>query len=237
MGQDAKRVDINSADAATLQTIEGVDGPRARLIIEYRKSQGPFESWEQLEQIDGIGPALAEKLRAQGKLGSAAGTGDHRLLPDLDDGEIVEALTGLAELDAGAAASYAAAAAATLDDQIARQLSSFEGDHHRHVRDLNALIKKAGGEPVEEEVTGSDSLLSRLTDSAAALGASGLIVAMIANEMLTNGSYQTALELPFGPEIRTVLERNRADEERHLHWLLEVRGRLGIDFPHELARA
>jgi competence ComEA-like helix-hairpin-helix protein len=230
MGEAGKRVDINSADEATLQTIQGVDRQQARVIVEQRESQGPFENWEQLELLEGIGPTLTKKLRAVAQLGSPPSR-EKVPLPALDDGEIVEALSGLAELDAGAAAAYAAAAASTQDAQIAGQLSSFEGDHRRHVRELNAFIEQAGGEPVAEEPTGSDSLLSRLTDSAAALGASGLIVAMIANEMLTNGSYQTALELPFGPEIRKVLESNHGDEERHLHWLLGVRGRLGVDFP------
>jgi rubrerythrin len=70
---------------------------------------------------------------------------------------------------------------------------------------------------------------------AAALGAKGLLVAMIANEMLTNGTYQTALELPCPDEVRKLLERNFADEQRHLRWLLEARDQVGVEFPGEPA--
>jgi rubrerythrin len=158
--------------------------------------------------------------------------------PELDPDDLIETLAGLAELDGEAAAAYTVAATAMGDDdEIARRLTSFRDDHRRHVRELNRLIQQVGGAPIQAGTAEGEGLLEQLAESAAAIGPHGLIVAMIGNEMLTNGTYQTALELPWSDEVRALLERNRADEERHLRWLLELRDRLGIEFPEPVATA
>jgi competence ComEA-like helix-hairpin-helix protein len=241
MGDKGKQIDINAADEGELQQLDGIDGQRARLIIEYRESQGPFENWEQLEQVDGIGPILAKKLKASAQLGSGDGApAEEREAgaeeePILDEDELVEALTGLAELDSEAAAAYDVAGEALDDDDMRDKLHEFRQDHLRHVRELNAAIEEAGGTAVDENLAADQAFLGRLADVAAALGPKGLLVAMIGNEMLTNGTYLSALELPCEEWVLNMLKRNYADERRHLRWLLEAREALGVEFPAEPA--
>ncbi len=58
----SSRVNVNTADAATLaRLLNGVGEKKAEAIISYRKTNGPFSSLAQLEQVDGIGPATIEK--------------------------------------------------------------------------------------------------------------------------------------------------------------------------------
>ncbi len=59
----AARVDINSAGLAELDTLPGIGPSTAAKIIEYRQSNGPFVSTEQLMDVSGIGPAKYEAIR------------------------------------------------------------------------------------------------------------------------------------------------------------------------------
>lgn len=59
----AEPVNINTADAQTLATLEGVGEKRAEAIIEYRSTHGPFVSIEDLVKVKGIGVKTLEKNR------------------------------------------------------------------------------------------------------------------------------------------------------------------------------
>ena len=56
-------VDVNTADQVTLETIPGIGPVTALAIIEYRETNGPFESVAQLLEVSGIGPATLEAIR------------------------------------------------------------------------------------------------------------------------------------------------------------------------------
>lgn len=56
-------VSLSSADEPTLETIPGVGPVTAQKIIDYRTSNGGFDSIEQLLDIDGIGPITLENIR------------------------------------------------------------------------------------------------------------------------------------------------------------------------------
>jgi len=59
-------IDLNSADAATLQReLSGVGAAKARAIIEYREAHGPFASVDELLEVKGIGPAILQKNRSK----------------------------------------------------------------------------------------------------------------------------------------------------------------------------
>ena len=55
-------IDVNRATAAELSCIPGVGDGLARRIVQYRETNGPFQSLTQLEQVSGIGPAKAAQL-------------------------------------------------------------------------------------------------------------------------------------------------------------------------------
>lgn len=59
-------IDINQADLATLEKINGLGPKKAQTILEFREKNGPFLSLEQLSEIKGIGPKFLE--RNKGKL-------------------------------------------------------------------------------------------------------------------------------------------------------------------------
>ena len=59
----AEPVNINTADAQTLATLEGIGEKRAEAIIEYRSKYGPFVSIEDLVKVKGIGVKTLEKNR------------------------------------------------------------------------------------------------------------------------------------------------------------------------------
>lgn len=54
-------VNINTADIATLAQLNGIGESKAQAIIEYRESNGPFKSAEQLSDVKGIGARTLEK--------------------------------------------------------------------------------------------------------------------------------------------------------------------------------
>lgn len=57
-------VDINTADAETLASaINGVGIKKAREIIAYRQQNGPFESVDDLANVNGIGTHTVAKSR------------------------------------------------------------------------------------------------------------------------------------------------------------------------------
>ncbi|WP_287919556.1 ComEA family DNA-binding protein [Cellulomonas sp.] len=58
------RVDLNTADAATLETLPGIGPVLAERIAAYRQEH-PFSSVDELLDVVGIGPALLDQLRDQ----------------------------------------------------------------------------------------------------------------------------------------------------------------------------
>ncbi|MDV8000684.1 helix-hairpin-helix domain-containing protein [Rhodococcus sp. IEGM 1408] len=56
-------VNLNSADAATLDTLPGVGPVTAAAILSWRAANGSFASVDQLAEVDGIGPATLARLR------------------------------------------------------------------------------------------------------------------------------------------------------------------------------
>ncbi|WP_017835657.1 ComEA family DNA-binding protein [Dietzia sp. UCD-THP] len=56
-------VDLNTADATTLETLPGVGPVTASSILAWRAANGSFASIDQLAEVDGIGPVTLARLR------------------------------------------------------------------------------------------------------------------------------------------------------------------------------
>lgn len=56
------KVNINRATLSELQTLNGIGPAMASKIIEYRKSNGPFKSIEDLKNVSGIGESTFKEL-------------------------------------------------------------------------------------------------------------------------------------------------------------------------------
>jgi len=59
---DASVVNLNTADAAELETLPGVGPATADQIISHREQHGPFTQLADIEAVSGIGPATRERL-------------------------------------------------------------------------------------------------------------------------------------------------------------------------------
>ncbi|MCH4899118.1 MULTISPECIES: ComEA family DNA-binding protein [Pseudomonas] len=58
------KVDLNNADAATLQKeLAGVGEAKAKAIVAYRETNGPFASVDELLEVKGIGKAILDRNR------------------------------------------------------------------------------------------------------------------------------------------------------------------------------
>jgi competence protein ComEA len=57
-------ININTADAATLETLPRIGPALAAAIIEYRGKNGPFRSVDELAQVSGVSLAMVDELRA-----------------------------------------------------------------------------------------------------------------------------------------------------------------------------
>ena len=69
----AEKVNINTADAATLDRVLVNVGPaKAEAIVAYRKAHGALRSAEQLAQVEGIGLKTVERNREMIVLGGGA---------------------------------------------------------------------------------------------------------------------------------------------------------------------
>ena len=67
-----EKVDINSADAATLdRVLVNVGAAKAQAIVDYRQANGPFRSPEELAQVRGIGLRPVEINRDSITVGAA----------------------------------------------------------------------------------------------------------------------------------------------------------------------
>ena len=55
-------VDINTADSNQLQTLPGIGESKARDIINYRETNGPFGDIEEIKNVSGIGESTYDKL-------------------------------------------------------------------------------------------------------------------------------------------------------------------------------
>ncbi len=60
---DSGLVNVNSADAAALESLPGVGPATAKAIIEHRTANGPFVSVEDLKKVKGIGDSKFASLR------------------------------------------------------------------------------------------------------------------------------------------------------------------------------
>lgn len=62
---ETNKININTADATTLQQLSGIGQKRAEDIIAYRTQQGAFKTIEDVKKVSGIGDKIFEKIKDQ----------------------------------------------------------------------------------------------------------------------------------------------------------------------------
>jgi competence protein ComEA len=65
-------IDLNSADQQELSQVPGVGPKLAEAIVDHRRLHGAFKSVDELKAVRGVGPVTFEKIRNQFRVGSSA---------------------------------------------------------------------------------------------------------------------------------------------------------------------
>ncbi len=132
----------------------------------------------------------------------------------------IEIMNDKIQLDLDAIVAYDEAIAACENIEIRSRLAEFRTDHERHVQDLSETVVRYGGQPKRTRdfkgfvIEGFTKVASRGDRSA--------LQAMRGNEELTNRSYEAALKDNLPADVRALLEKNLADERRHLAWIKDA---------------
>jgi competence protein ComEA len=65
-------VDINSADAKSLEKLPGIGPAKAQAIVDYRAKNGVFKTKEDLKKVEGIGDKTYQTLQNEISVGGPA---------------------------------------------------------------------------------------------------------------------------------------------------------------------
>ena len=57
-------MDINAATLEQLKSLPGIGDVKAKAIIDYREANGPFQTTDELTNVDGIGTVTYQNLRS-----------------------------------------------------------------------------------------------------------------------------------------------------------------------------
>jgi len=140
----------------------------------------------------------------------------------MDNKPEVSKLRSLAQLDADAIGAYDAAISRVDEPIIREKLNEFRIDHLRHLQELNAFILQFGGEQVPLKPGFKGSAMKMATAASSMMGTHAALAAMLGNEEFTNRAYEYALRFEWSEEVRTLVEKNREDERRHLAWIQDA---------------
>ena len=90
----AETVNINTADAAGLDSLDGIGVKKAEAIIAYRSEHGDFKSLEEIKEVPGIGDKMFDKIKEDISLGDATTT----TVAKKSDAKAVETTTAKADV-------------------------------------------------------------------------------------------------------------------------------------------
>jgi uncharacterized protein (TIGR02284 family) len=132
--------------------------------------------------------------------------------------KIIEELSELIRYDYDAIGAYNTAIDDIKELSAREPLKEFRGDHERHVLELSAIVHGLGGQaPEKPDFKGV--LRKTMTKMAGLGGTEGTLKAMRSNEEVLNKTYAHHLTLDFPDDVKEVIRRNYADEQRHLAWV------------------
>ncbi|MCM0080758.1 PA2169 family four-helix-bundle protein [Geomonas sp. Red32] len=136
--------------------------------------------------------------------------------------DILTQLEKLIHLDVDATHAYDQAIKNVNEQVIKDKLILFQADHRKHIDLLSSKVLELGGTPPELSSDFKGFIISGFTALRSLTGTKGALEAMETNERLTTSKYEEACKLDFPVDIRTLVEQNYADEQRHLAFVREA---------------
>jgi len=130
--------------------------------------------------------------------------------------DIVDGLNELIQLDVDTTEAYEQALRKIDDPDTFQLLSQFRNDHVRHIKELSLAVQGLGGQPNNRRLDMKGYLIEGFTALRSITGIEGALKAMQSNEKITTVTYERALHANFPPNILALIQRNYADEVRHL---------------------
>ena len=143
--------------------------------------------------------------------------------------EVLDGLNDLLQLDHDAVAAYDVAIAKLEDRDHADMIAGFRRDHERHIRELNELVTRLGGTPVNHpHATGP--FKTALQGLGGLAGDKGLLMAFRTNELQVRTKYDgyASKAMLWPPDVKRTIDGAALDEERHYAWVAGVLQRMGV---------
>lgn len=132
----------------------------------------------------------------------------------------VKTLESLYQLDVDAIHAYNQAIDKIENIELRDRLTEYRDDHEAHLGKLEGLITQRGGDIPSRDKDLKGHLIEGMTSLRSSMGDEQAMKAMRQNEVITNKKYKAAVEeLRNEPEILEVLNRNYADEQKHLSFI------------------
>jgi hypothetical protein len=143
---------------------------------------------------------------------------------------LIADLNDLLKLDCDALPTYTLALMAVRDPAHKEALRDFRADHHRHVRDLAALIRDLGGLPIRLPHVPTGLLKLGVQAFAVPGGDRAVLLAFKSNERQVRDKYARHARALQGapPEVTALVGRNADDEARHYAWVSQTLDALGV---------
>jgi rubrerythrin len=138
------------------------------------------------------------------------------------DSKRLSSLQELLHIDIDAVMLYDAALRIISHPMAEQALMEFRSDHLRHIREINDCIEQLGGERACIEVNAEQCDLHGFTPIEEGMPLEAVFMAMVDGEQITNQTYERILKEEWTPEIRSLIDRNFVDEQRHLLWVLKA---------------
>jgi uncharacterized protein (TIGR02284 family) len=139
----------------------------------------------------------------------------------LSTDKVIEECNDLIRFDYDAIGAYDEAIDSVKEMSIKERLMEFRADHQRHVTELSTCVTKLGGKPVDKP--GARGVIRKtMTKIAGLMGTEAILKAMKSNEEVMNKQYANRANQSFPADVLAIIQRNFADEQRHLSWVQQA---------------